>query len=157
MNLKPLLKTTGLLLSAMAILVIASCGGAPKMKAMTVSVGAAATVNPDSQGRPSPVILHVLELKSTDQFNRLDYFSLTNNVQGTLGGDLVNQTQLVMTPDSTRMVNLELNPQSTAVGFVAGYRDMDNAVWRQTVELTDDVKGITVTLDQQRLNAAPSD
>ena len=157
MYFKPLLKTTGLLLSALAILILASCGGAPKMKSMTISVEAAATVNPDSQGRPSPVILHVLELKSTDQFNRLDYFSLTNNVQGTLGGDLVNQTQMVMTPDSNRMINLELNPQSTAVGFVAGYRDMDNAVWRQTVEMTDDVKGITVTLDQQRLNAAPTD
>jgi type VI secretion system protein VasD len=127
------------------------------MKAMTVSVEAAATANPDSQGRPSPVILHVLELKSTDQFNRLDYFSLTNNVQGTLGGDLVNQSQVVMTPGSNRMINMELNPQSTAVGFIAGYRDMDNAVWRQTVNLTDDVKGISVTLDQQRLVAAPTD
>jgi type VI secretion system VasD/TssJ family lipoprotein len=56
MHFKPLIKTTGLLLSVLAMVLLTACGGAPKMKAMTVSVEAAATANPDSQGRPSPVI-----------------------------------------------------------------------------------------------------
>ena len=44
-------------------------------------------VNPDMESRPSPIILHILELSSIDQFNRADYFSLTRDDAASLGGD----------------------------------------------------------------------
>lgn len=146
-----------ILLSVAATALLAACGGAPKTQSLTVTVNATETVNPDMQGRPSPIVLHVFELRSGDQFSSLDYFSLTNNVQATLSGDLVGQQQHVMTPGGNRVLTLELAPQTTALGFVAGYRDMDNAIWRQVVPVGEKTKDIVVTLDQQQLGATASD
>ena len=147
----------GVPLMVLAMALLAACGGAPKTQSMTVTVNATESVNPDMQGRPSPIVVHVYELRSGDQFSGLDYFSLTNNVQATLSGDLVAQQQHVMTPGSNRVLELELSAQTTALGFVAGYRDMDNAIWRQVVPVGEKTKAIVVTLDQQQLGATASD
>ena len=150
-------RTSALVFATLAAaLLLAGCGGAPKLQALTVNIQAAATVNPDMQGRPSPIVVQVLELRSADQFSRLDYFSLSNDIAASLAADLLNQQQLVMKPGENRIINLELNAQTTTLGFIAGYRDMDNAVWRQTVAVNEGVKSVSVKLEQQQLSAAAS-
>ena len=64
---------------------------------------------------------------------------------------------MVIKPGDNRTIEMELNPQSTTLGFIAGYRDMDNAIWRQTVRINETVKSVNVKLDQQQLSAAASD
>ena len=147
----------GVPLMALGMALLTACGGAPKTQSLTVTVNATETVNPDMQGRPSPIVLHVYELRSGDQFSGLDYFSLTNEAQGALSGDLLGQQQHVMTPGGNRVLELELSPQTAALGFVAGYRDMDNAIWRKVVPVGEKTKAIEVTLDQQQLDATASD
>jgi len=64
---------------------------------------------------------------------------------------------MVLQPGESRTLPLDLNPMTTAVGFVAGYRDIDNAAWRQTVPVTYGVtKGISITLGQTQLAATVS-
>ena len=63
---------------AVAIMaLLGACAGAPKREKLDMQVSATADVNPDMQGRPSPIILHIMELSSTEQFDGLDYMSLT--------------------------------------------------------------------------------
>jgi type VI secretion system protein VasD len=114
---------------------LASCGGAPKKHGLDIRISATADVNPDSETRPSPVILHVLELTSIDQFNRADYFALTEDDASALGGDVLNKTEIILTPGDFKEIALELDEQIAYLGFVAGYRDIDNSRWRVAQEI----------------------
>ena len=123
-----------------------------------MQVNATADVNPDMQGRPSPVILHIMELNSTEQFNRLDYMSLTQPSGAALGAELLGKNQMVLQPGETKALPMELNPLTTAVGLVAGYRDIDNAAWRKVIPITQgSTKGIAITLEQTQITTTVSD
>ena len=147
-----------LLLTIAMLALLTACAGAPKRENLEVQIAATADVNPDMQGRPSPIILHVLELSSTEQFNRLDYMSLTSPSGAAMGPDLLGKTQMVLQPGENKPIPMELNPLTTAIGLVAGYRDIDNATWRTVVPVTQGAtKGINVTLEQQQIVTIVSD
>lgn len=146
------------LLAVATIVMLSACGGAPKRESLDMQVSATVDVNPDMQGRPSPIILHVLELGSTEQFNRLDYMSLTQPSGAALGPDLLGKNQVVLQPGDNKAMPMELNPMTTAIGLVAGYRDIDNASWRTSIPIVQgDTKGIVITLEQQRITTSVSD
>ena len=150
-------KLTYLMVITMLVL-LSACGGAPKREALDMQLNATADVNPDMQGRPSPIILHILELGSTEQFNRLDYMSLTQPSGAALGADLLGKNQLVLQPGDSKPLPMELNPMTTAIGLVAGYRDIDNAVWRKVIPVTQgSTKGISITLEQQQIATTVSE
>jgi len=146
------------LLAVAAAGVLSACAGAPKRENLGLQISATADVNPDMQGRPSPIILHVMELNSTEQFNRLDYMGLTQPSGAALGAELLGKNQVVMQPGDSKTLPLELNPMTTAIGLVAGYRDIDNAVWRKTIPITQGkTKGISISLEQTQIVANVSD
>ena len=149
--------TISLLVVAMLGL-LSACAGAPKRENLGLQISATADVNPDMQGRPSPIILHVMELNSNEQFNRLDYMGLTQPSGAALGPELLGKNQVVLQPGESRTLPLELNPMTTAIGLVAGYRDIDNAVWRKIVPINQGkTKGISITLEQTQIVANVSD
>jgi type VI secretion system protein VasD len=149
--------TISLLVVAMLGL-LSACAGAPKRENLGLQISATADVNPDMQGRPSPIILHVMELNSTEQFNRLDYMGLTQPSGAALGPELLGKNQAVLQPGESKTLPLELNPMTTAIGLVAGYRDIDNAVWRKIVPINQGkTKGISITLEQTQIVANVSD
>ena len=141
-----------LLSIAMLGLLSACAGGPPPREPLDMQISASADVNPDTQGRPSPVILHIVELSSTEQFNRLDYMGLTQPSGAGLGADLMGKSQMVLQPGEAKSLPMELNPQTTAIGLVAGYRDIDNATWRKVIPITQGgTKGISITLEQTQI------
>jgi len=147
-----------LLTVAIAGLLSACAGAPPKREPLGMQVNASADVNPDMQGRPSPVILHILELNSTEQFSRLDYMGLTDPSGSALGTELLGKNRLVLQPGESKAVPMELNPMTTAIGLVAGYRDIDNATWRKVVPITQgDTKGLVITLEQTQITTTVSD
>ncbi len=115
---------------SLLVLGLASCGSAPKKHTLKIRISATTDVNPDLNTRPSPIILHVLELSAIDGFNRADFFALTQNDAAALGGDVLNKTEIILTPGSSKETVLELDKQAVYLGFVAGYRDIDNSRWR---------------------------
>jgi type VI secretion system protein VasD len=150
--------TVTLLSLAILVLLSACAGGPPEREALDMQVNATADVNPDMQGRPSPVILHIMELNSTEQFNRLDYMSLTQPSGAALGAELLGKNQMVLQPGETKALPMELNPMTTAIGLVAGYRDIDNAAWRKVIPITQgSTRGIAITLGQTQISTTVSD
>ena len=140
------------LMAAAVIALLSACAGAPSRESLDMQIAATADVNPDMQGRPSPIILHILELNSSEQFSRLDYMSLTQPSGAALGPELLGKTQMVLQPGSSRALPMELNPLTTTIGLVAGYRDIDNAAWRTTVPITQGgTKGISIRLEQTQI------
>ena len=157
---KTVLKSLSVTLLSLALLGLfsACAGGPPKREALDMQITATADVNPDLQGRPSPVILHIMELNSTEQFNRLDYMSLTQPSGAALGAELLGKNQVVMQPGETKALPMELNPMTSVIGLIAGYRDIDNAAWRKVIPITQgSTKGIAITLEQTQITTAVSD
>ena len=141
-----------LIAALLAALLAACAGGPPKKEPMMLTLQAAAEVNPDLQGRPSPVVVQILELKSLELFNSLDYMSLSDPSGAALSADLLNRNQVVLSPGASRQMELELDASTQAIGLIAGYRDIDNATWRQAVPISPgETKSITVNLGQAQM------
>jgi len=159
MSIKPILRIALLcLVTATTVLLLSACAGAPKKDHLGLSINATADVNPDMQGRPSPVILHIFELNSVEQFDGLDYVSLTQPTGAALGASLLSKKQEILQPGSSRELPLELDPQTTVIGLVAGFRDIDNATWRVSVPINPGkTKQLSITLNQQQIVTSISD
>lgn len=92
-------------------------------------------VNPDVNGRPSPIQVTVYELKSPGTFQARDYFALQGDAQAALGKDLLNSDQVILKPGDTQTVERPGNPDARVVGIVAGYRDLESSQWRLVIPL----------------------
>ena len=103
---------------------------------LDLSIEAAAGLNPDSQGRASPILLRVYELRSDIVFQDADYFSLQNADKTTLGGDLLVVDQFILRPGETRTIRRKSNPETSSIGVFAGYRDLPNATWRAVYKMS---------------------
>ncbi len=96
---------------------------------------AGSDVNPDSQGRPSPVQITVYELTSTSAFQSTDYFALQADARKALGGDLLETQQLTLHPGTAETLRRPGHVGAKALGIVAGYRDLDGSQWRMLIDL----------------------
>lgn len=96
---------------------------------LQLKIEAAAQTNPDDSGRPSPVKVRVYELKDSNAFNEADYFSLNSNDKSVLGSDLLAREEFILRPGESKRIERKSHPQTTALGILAGYRDL-NSVWR---------------------------
>lgn len=92
--------------------------------------------NPDARGRPSPVVLRIVELKGLAAFEAADFFSLFERDKETLGGELVAREEMMLQPGEQRASRRELNAETRFVGVIAAYRDIDRSVWRASMPVT---------------------
>lgn len=92
-------------------------------------------VNPDANGRPSPLVVRYYELSSRSQFEREDFERLFDTPESSLGPDLLVREELELQPASELEITRRLNPNARFVGLVAAYRDIETARWRAVVEV----------------------
>lgn len=95
----------------------------------------AADINPDIEGRPSPVIIRVYELASKTVFENQDFFALYDNPEAILRTDLLKKDELVFEPGQRNEYRMALQPATKAVALVAAYRDIEGARWRAVVDV----------------------
>lgn len=98
-------------------------------------IAVSADVNPDRNQRPSPIVVVMFQLKAADAFNNADFFSLYAPEAEIVKGDLISRTQLTLEPGEMRPLEAEFDEAARFVGVIAAYRDIDNAQWRDFVEL----------------------
>ena len=123
------------LLAAIGLVLVASPVQAAKTVKVKATISVAELLNPDYQGRSSPVNIIVFQLASSDAFVNSDFFSLYEPDAAALGGDLLGRTQLLLQPGEERQWIAEFDRETRFVGVIAAYRDIENAQWRATVEL----------------------
>ena len=104
----------------------------PKPTIIQVAVDAQANVNPDSRGRPSPVVVRFYELKSLATFNDADFFSIYERDKETLGTDMLAREEFQLMPGDKRQFQRPTQPDTRYVGVVAAFRDLERAQWRAT-------------------------
>ena len=137
---------------AIVAVALASCSGAPEAK---LYLNSAQYLNPNINGRPSPVVLSVYELKSAYAFKQASYYALTSNLAKTLGPNLIDKQTIEIRPNSSKSFTQDLSPNTHYIGLIAGYRNIDQSTWRQVIPVTAGKKKIkiNVTLESQGLVA----
>lgn len=101
----------------------------------TVHVRSAHYLNPDIYGRASPVVLTIYQLKSQYDFQQANYNALTINSGKTLGNDLIDKNTFEIRPNDQINVDFPLSPNAQYLGIVAGYRNINQAVWHKIVKI----------------------
>jgi type VI secretion system protein VasD len=102
---------------------------------LVLTIEAAAGVNPDTSLRPSPIKVRIYELKDPGAFGEADYFSLDTADKVTLAADMLAKDEFILRPGESRTIERKSKAQTTAIGVLAGYRDLPNSTWRVVFKL----------------------
>lgn len=95
-----------------------------------ITLKAAGDVNPDIDGRASPVAVKVYELSSRATFDTLDFDQSWNNATVVLSDQLLSSVDYVLLPKQSKEHNVVLRPNTRFIAIVAAYRDIDRAKWK---------------------------
>src|ERR1700749_1468022 len=105
------MKTTLLLpVACLLVLTVAGCRSKPPPPPppTKAAIVVAADVNPDSAGRPSPVVVRLYQLKEEGAFNSANFFDITDKEQATLGPSLDSREEYELLPGQTREIVLKI-------------------------------------------------
>jgi type VI secretion system protein VasD len=154
----PFAKAWRLCAATLLASLLAACGTKPPAPVVTnvqMSVMTSADVNPDARKRPSPVVVRVYALKSSAAFDSADFFSLFDKDTATLGADLVQKEEFLMTPGQQKALPFKFEPEVKVIAVMAAFRDLENARWRavqvldvgKSAELTARLSGSQIKLE----------
>jgi type VI secretion system protein VasD len=120
--------------AGMLLLILAACAAAPPKPTMAeISIDVASDVNPDSAGRPSPLVLHLFELKSMASFQGADFFSLLDRDKETLGSELLAKEEVILQPGKSLRIERQLQADTRFVAAVTAFRAWEKSVWREAI------------------------
>ena len=116
---------------------------------LNLKLTASDQLNPDLNGRPSPIVVRLFELKHPVAFENADFFSLYERAKESLAPDMVATEELELRPGEIIELKLSLEEGSRYVGVLAAYRDLPDTKWRYTLQVAPvEVTDADLTLDQ---------
>jgi type VI secretion system protein VasD len=134
-----------------ALLSLTGCAALSPYSDMTkldLTLNGSDELNPDLNGRPSPIVLRLIELKHPVAFETADFFSLYQRPKEALSPDMVVLEELELRPGEQREMKLSIQPGSRYVGVLAAYRDLPESNWRVVIPLQEKERNSSVlTLD----------
>ena len=133
------LRTTAAIGLAMMWSGLGLAQGLPAKEAtkLEILIEASAKVNQDSQGRGVPIQVKVFELKEVSAFESADFFGLMQDEKTTLAAEMTNKYEYVLRPGQKALIERKSHTETTAIGIVAGYRELASSEWRALVPLTE--------------------
>ncbi|MGV8834544.1 type VI secretion system lipoprotein TssJ [Cellvibrio sp.] len=105
-----------------------------KKNSISLTLVASSDLNPDINGRASPLALTIYQLKSSSSFKKNDYMSLVEHSKSILGRDLIAVNTLTIRPGQTLDIDYPVSEAEGAFGIVAGYRVIDSSGWQLVYE-----------------------
>lgn len=123
-------------LLALTVLLLSGCSALSPYSSVTkldLGLSASDQVNLDLNGRPSPLVIRLMELKHPVAFENADFFSLYERPKASLSPDLVTSEELEIRPGETVELKLSVEPGSRYVGVLAAYRDLPQTQWRYVI------------------------
>lgn len=117
-----------------AVPALAACSSSPPPPppptTIQLTVVGAKALNPDPNGRPSPVMLRLYQLGPTDAFANADFFQVIDQDKATLGPTLLDRQELAVPPDSRQTVTIQPKPDVKTLAVAAAFRAYEEAGWR---------------------------
>jgi type VI secretion system protein VasD len=141
-----------LVLLASCLSLTACKSAPPKPQVLKLSVSVSADANPDSQNRPSPIVIRVYQLKDDAAFKDADFFALYDKEQATLAAALVSRQEFEVAPGAQKVVDYQIAPDAKFIGVAAGYRNIRDASWRAEIGSQD--KGLAAIAKKKKLNVS---
>jgi type VI secretion system protein VasD len=92
-------------------------------------------LNPNLEGRASPVVVRLFELKQTGAFKAAGFAALFDRSQEALGADLLGQQEFILRPGEIRRYERAGSPIAAALGLAAAFRTPEKDSWRLIVPL----------------------
>jgi len=120
----------GLSLASVALVLFACAAKPPKPVDTSAVLSASADVNPDPDGRPSPVVVRIYQLRGDSEFNGAAFLALYDKDKDTLGASLISREEQTLFPGQQLEMKLPLSPETVFIGVFAGIRDFQSARWR---------------------------
>ncbi|SON52171.1 type VI secretion system lipoprotein TssJ [Vibrio tapetis] len=121
---------------------------------LVINIQAAANINPNVEGKPSPVEVRIYQLSDSQAFNQADFIQLYSDAQGVLKAELLIARQLAsVLPSENRKEVVPMASETKYIGVIAGfadYREAKNKVIYQPVVLGSSV--INIQLDGVNLS-----
>ena len=110
---------------------LAACSSAPAKPAVAkAKISATTDVNPNAEGRPSPIHVRVLQLKEEGAFLAGDFWALVDNEQQILGPSLVQRLEYDLAPGESKEFELKIAPEARVLAVMAEFANYRNAQWR---------------------------
>jgi type VI secretion system protein VasD len=125
------------MMAGCALLALGGCSGikifGDKPPKVVIHITSSKDINPDISGRPSPLVLRIYALMNDDIFNTADFFALYGNDKSILGDTMTAREEVEIAPGDSIQMEKEFSMDTTHVGVIAAYRDLDNATWRGSI------------------------
>jgi type VI secretion system protein VasD len=102
----------------------------PEPTRVIIEFEATGDINPNSEGRPSPLYLRIYQLKGYAVFESADFFSLYDRGDEILGRDLVAKEEILLKPNEKRTVFYEVADDTGAIGLLGLFMDYENVRWK---------------------------
>lgn len=113
-----------------------------------VNISVGNLVNPDVNGRPSPIVVRLYELKNIGKFEEADFFKLFENHEASLGSDLLASEKFHFKPGDAKAVSHAISPDTKYIAVTAAFRNFNQAVWRDSIAIeTAKTSELSVVLD----------
>ena len=114
------------------VVVLAACAYTREKLDLTttldIELKVSSVVNPDSDGRTSPIVLNLLYLKDNRQFEQEDFIALLESPEDRLGKDLIEKIRLKeFIPSEDRRVTYTLPEGVNYVGVIAEFIQYQDA------------------------------
>lgn len=118
----------------MFMLVLNGCASKPTH--LDLVIKSHYSINNDSDNIPSPLMLNFYELDSAEQFSKLDYWVLLDNVQDLLNTELISQNKHVIVPNEEQRYKILFDEKTKFLGIIGNFRVLDeNTIWRHVINL----------------------
>ncbi|HDU4711967.1 TPA: type VI secretion system lipoprotein TssJ [Klebsiella aerogenes] len=86
--------------------------------------------------RSAPLKVRVLVLKSDAEFMSADFYSLQNNAQKVLAGNLLNSDEFFLMPGQlAKKLSGQSSSEARYIGVMAEYQSLDGKKWRISLPL----------------------
>jgi type VI secretion system protein VasD len=102
----------------------------PEPTRVVLEFEAAGDINPNADGRASPLVLRIYRLKSYSDFEDADFFSLYEKDDEVLGGELINKEEITLKPNEKRTVFFEASDDIRTIGLLGVFRDYEQGQWK---------------------------
>lgn len=143
---------------ALGLLLLTGCSALSPYSAQTklqLTLESNEHLNPDVNGRASPLVLRLYELKHRVAFENADFFNLYERGKDVLDQDLVNSEELELRPGQTLDLKLTVGGTSRYVGVMAAYRQITETQWRYVIAVQPGkITRVQLVLDQDGIHEA---
>jgi type VI secretion system protein VasD len=124
-----------------AIVMLAACGFFKKEKPLppppppeptrvVLEFEAAGDINPNAEGRASPLVLRIYQLKSYPVFKNADFFSLYDKEDQVLARELVSKQEILLKPNEKRTVFFEAAADTQTIGVLGLFMNYERTQWK---------------------------